>query len=301
MSRFSRIAVLGANGQVGSALVAQLGNRAIPLTRAQADLSNPDSLAAVLDSIKPDAVINAAAYTAVDKAEEEHDLAFAANAESPARLAQWCAAHGVPFVHYSTDYVFSGEGETPWKEDDAKAPCNAYGASKLAGEEGVAQAGGDYLIFRTSWVYDATGKNFMNTMLRLGSEREALKVVADQMGAPSYAPDLAEYTLQALKKAASMPSFPSGVYHMVNRGETNWHGFAQAIFAAAREHHATLAVKTVEPIPSSAYPTPAKRPLNSRLDCTKLHTTFGIALPLWEQSLNKAMEQKYNASHYVPA
>lgn len=301
ISHFSRIAVLGANGQVGSALVALLGGRAIPLTREEADLSKPDSLSAVLDRIKPDAVINAAAYTTVDKAEEERDLAFAINAESPARLAEWCAAHGMPFVHYSTDYVFSGEGEAQWKENDPKAPCNTYGESKLAGEEAIRKAGGHYLIFRTSWVYDATGKNFMNTMLRLGSEREALKVVADQIGAPTYAPDLAKYTLEALEKTGDMPSFPSGIYHMVNSGETSWHGFAQAIFAKAREHDAKLAIKTVEPIPGSAYPTPAKRPLNSRLNCAKLHSVFDIVLPTWEQGLNTAMEQKYHASNHLPA
>lgn len=300
MSHFSRIAILGANGQIGSALVSQLGDCAIPLTRAEADLSKPDSLAAVLDRIKPDAVINAAAYTTVDKAEEERDLAFAINAESPARLAEWCAMYNVPFVHYSTDYVFSGEGEAQWKENDEKDPCNTYGASKLAGEQGVEHVGGHYLIFRTSWVYDATGKNFMNTMLRLGSEREVLKVVADQVGAPSYAPDLARYTLEALEKTAEMPSFPSGIYHMVHSGETSWHGFAEAIFTKARKHNMPLAIKTVEPIPGSAYPTPAKRPLNSRLNCAKLHAVFDIVLPTWEQGLNTAMEQKY-ASNHMPA
>jgi dTDP-4-dehydrorhamnose reductase len=301
MNQFSRIAVLGANGQIGSALTEQLGERAIALTRAEADLSNPNSLVAVLDRIQPDAVINAAAYTAVDKAEEEYDLALAANALSPAQLAAWCAKQSVPFIHYSTDYVFDGEGNAPWKESDATNPVNRYGKTKLEGEEAVAAQGGDYLIFRTSWVYDATGKNFMNTMLRLGAERETLNVVSDQIGAPSYAPDLAAYTLKALEKAASMPHFPSGVYHMVNNGETSWHGFAQQIFAGAREKGNHLAIKTVEPIASSAYPTPAKRPLNSRLDCSKLHKVFGLALPSWQQGLTTALEQKYHASNYLSA
>lgn len=299
MSLFSRIAVLGANGQIGSALVAQLGDKAIALTRADADLSQPDSLTAVLDAIQPDAVINAAAYTAVDAAEAAQEAAFTANAKSPGVLAQWCAKHNVPLVHYSTDYVFSGEGDTPWREDDATAPCNAYGASKLAGEDAVAAAGGKYLIFRTSWVYDATGKNFMNTMLRLGADRDSLNVVADQIGAPSYAPHLAKYTLQSLQNASESDHFPSGIYHMVNSGETSWHGFATAIFAGARTHDAPLQIKTIEPIAGSAYPTPAKRPQNSRLDCSKLHTVLHLALPNWEQGLTQALEQKYNASHLL--
>lgn len=300
MSHFSRIAVLGANGQIGSALVAQLGERAIPLTRPQADLANPDSLAAVLDALQPDAVINAAAYTAVDKAESEPDAAFAANADSPAALARWCAAHDVPFVHYSTDYVFDGSGEAPWSEADHTHPQNTYGESKRAGENAVIADGGKYLIFRTSWVYDAAGKNFFNTMLRLGAERESLSVVADQHGAPSYAPHLAEYTLKALEEAADMSAFPSGVYHLVNAGVTSWHGFAAAIFAGAQKQGAALQIKTVEPIASSAYPTPAKRPLNSRLDCSLLRQVFGLELPAWEQGLAQALEQKYHASHHLP-
>lgn len=305
--QFSRIAVLGANGQVGSALVAQLGGRAIPLTRAEADLGKPETLEAVMDGIRPDAVINAAAYTAVDKAEEERDAAYAANAEGPAALARWCAVHNVPFVHYSTDYVFDGEGETPWCENDPKAPLNVYGASKLAGEVAVEETGVKYLIFRISWVYDAAGKNFMNTMLRLGAEREALNVVADQFGAPCYAPDIAEYTLRALEKAAQMPKFPSGIYHMVHGGVTNWHGFAEAIFSGARQLGRELRVQKVGAIPASSYPTPAKRPQNSRMNCAKFQSVFGLELPDWRQGLRKALEQKQllekkdNASHHLPA
>lgn len=304
---FSRIAVLGANGQVGSALVALLGERAVPLTRAQADFAKPETLAAVLDSIRPDAVINAAAYTAVDKAEEERAAAFAANAESPAALARWCVEQDVPLVHYSTDYVFDGEGETPWRENDPKAPLNVYGASKLAGEAAVEESGAKYLIFRISWVYDATGKNFMNTMLRLGADRDTLNVVADQYGAPCYAPDIAEYTLRALEKAAHMPKFPSGIYHMVHGGTTTWHGFAEAIFSGARQMGKELRVQTVGAIPASAYPTPAKRPQNSRMDCSLFRSVFGLELPQWEQGLSNALKQKQrleqqnNASHHLPA
>lgn len=292
MEQFSRIAILGANGQVGSALAALLGDRAVPLTRAEANLNEPETLAALLDSIQPDAVINAAAYTAVDKAEEEYDAAFVANAKAPAELARWCAEHNVPFVHYSTDYVFDGEGETPWRENDPKAPLNVYGASKLAGEVAVEETGAKHLIFRISWVYDATGKNFMNTMLRLGADRDTLSVVADQYGAPCYAPDLADYTLRALEKAAQMPEFPSGIYHMVHGGITTWHGFAEAIFSGARQMGKELRVQTVGAIPASAYPTPAKRPQNSRMDCSRFRSVFGLELPHWEQGLHNALKQK---------
>lgn len=301
MVTLQRIAIFGADGQVGSALAERLGARAILFTQAHADFSQPESLAAILNTCQPDAVMNAAAYTAVDKAEEEPELAHAVNAEAPAALARWCAANGVPLVHYSTDYVYDGSGVTPWRENDAKAPLNTYGASKLAGDEAIEASGADYLIFRTSWVYDAKGRNFLNTMLRLGAERESLRVVADQTGAPTYAPHLAAASLQALEDAVGMRPFPRGVYHLANAGETDWHGFAEAIFAGARAHGVELCVKTVEPIPSSAYPTPAKRPHNSRLDCSKIHTVFGMALPGWEQGLALALKEKYRASHDLSA
>lgn len=295
-----RVAVFGANGQVGRAMVALLGDAALPLTRLEADLSEPHSLATVLDALQPDAVINAAAYTAVDKAEEERELASRINADSPSAMAQWCAAHDVPFLHFSTDYVFDGTGESPWRENDPKAPLNHYGASKLAGEDAVQAAGGKYLILRCSWLYDAVGKNFFNTMLHLAKERDALRVVADQWGAPTYAPQLAECSLKILRAAVAMEDFPSGVYHLAHTGFISWHGFAEAIFAAARENGAELCVKTVEPIPSSAYPTPAERPRNSRLNCSKIHTVFGAVLPKWEQGLAQAIEVKYRAGHHLP-
>lgn len=295
-----RVAVFGANGQVGRAMMALLGDAALPLTRAEADLSQPQSLAAALDALQPDAVINAAAYTAVDKAEEERELAMRINAESPSAMARWCAARDIPFVHFSTDYVFDGKGESPWRENDPKAPLNHYGASKLAGEDAVQAAGGKHLILRCSWLYDAQGKNFFNTMLQLGKERETLRVVADQWGAPTYAPQLAECSLKVLRAALAMEAFPAGVYHLANTGFITWHGFAEAIFAAARENGAQLCVKTVEPILSSAYPTPAERPRNSRLNCSKIHTVFGAVLPKWEQGLAQAIEVKYRAGHHLP-
>lgn len=281
--------IFGANGQIGQALGALLED-VVLLSREEADFSKPETLPAIIESIKPDYIINAAAYTQVDKAEEEEALATLINADAPAVLAREAAKRGIAFVHYSTDYVFDGAGDAPRKEDAKLAPLNAYGRSKLAGEKAVKAAGGAYLIFRTSWVYDAFGKNFLNTMLRLGAEREHLRVVADQIGAPSFASHLAEATLEALEEACKEYEFPSGIYHLCNRGETSWHGFAEAIFAQAKQRGMEMKVQTVEPIPSSAYPTPATRPLNSRLDCRKLEETFGLRMPDWREGLNEALE-----------
>lgn len=297
---YSRVAVFGASGQIGRALTTLLKEKALPITRKEADFSNLANLRNVLDALQPDAVINASAYTQVDKAESEEALANRVNADAPGMLAQWCAEKGIPFVHYSTDYVFDGSGVTPWQEADETGPLNAYGRGKLDGERQVQASGGNYLIFRTSWVYDAEGQNFLNTMLRLGAEREALRIVADQHGAPSYAPHLAEATLACLECAAAASVFPSGIYHMCNLGETTWHGFAQEIFDTAREKGQTLAVRQVDGITSADYPTPAKRPHNSRLNTEKLRNVFNVTLPEWQEGVNAAMEKKY-ASHFMPA
>lgn len=287
------ILVTGANGQVGGALVNLLYDNVVGLTREEFDLSRPDTLTAMMESINPSAIINAAAYTAVDKAEEEEALATVINGESVGVMARWCAAKHIPFVHYSTDYVFDGGGENFRTETDHVSPCNAYGRSKRAGEEAVEREGGDYLIFRTSWVYDATGKNFVNTMLRLGESRKELRVVGDQYGAPSYAPHLAVATVEALQKAQAMKAFPTGIYHMCNSGVTTWHGFAEAIFAAARQADVRLEVESVEAITTADFPTPAKRPHNSRLDMTKLESTFGITMPTWEEGLAECISAKF--------
>lgn len=281
--------VFGASGQIGQALGALLDD-VVVLGRGEADFSRPDSLKAVVEGIQPSFIINAAAYTAVDKAEEEEALATLINGDAPGVLAAVAAKRGIPFVHYSTDYVYDGSGDQPRDERTKTAPLSAYGRSKLAGEKAVAAAGGQYLIFRTSWVYDAFGKNFFKTMLKLGAEREQLRVVADQIGAPSYAPHLAEATLEALEEACKEKEFPAGIYHLCNRGQTGWHGFAQAIFEGARQRGMEMKVQSVEPIPSSAYPTAAVRPLNSRLDCTKLEETFGIKMPGWEEGLREAFD-----------
>lgn len=281
--------IFGANGQIGQALGALLED-VVLLGREEADFSKPHTLPAIIESINPDYIINAAAYTQVDKAEEEEALATIINGDAPGVLATVAAKRGIPFVHYSTDYVFDGSGAAPRKEDAKTAPLNAYGRSKLAGEKAVKAAGGAYLIFRTSWVYDAFGKNFLNTMLKLGKDRESLRVVADQIGAPSFATHLAEATLEALEEACKEYEFPAGIYHLCNRGETSWHGFAEAIFAEAKQRGMEMKVQTVEPIPSSAYPTAATRPLNSRLDCGKLEDTFGLRMPEWREGLREAME-----------
>lgn len=284
------ILITGSTGQVGRALVELAGERCIGLDRSQLDLSQPERLASCLEQWNPAAVINAAAYTQVDQAEKEEELARTINGEAPGVIARWCAARGIPFVHFSTDYVFAGNGERPWTEEDAVAPLNAYGRSKLEGEQQVAAAGGRYLIFRTSWVYDATGKNFVTTMLRLARERETLNVVADQHGAPTYAPQLAAATLTALEQAQSLAQFPSGIYHLCHSGETTWHGFAEAIFAAARGRGLDLKVQTVGAIPSSAYPVPAKRPENSRLNTAKAQQVLGVRLPDWHVGLSECMK-----------
>jgi len=281
--------VFGSNGQIGQALGALLDD-AVLLSRDEADFSRPNTLPAVVEAINPSVIFNAVAYTAVDKAEEEEALATVINADAPGALAAIAAKRGIPFVHYSTDYVFDGAGDTPRNETAKTFPLSAYGRSKLAGEKAVEAAGGHYLIFRTSWVYDAFGKNFLKTMLRLGAEREQLRVVADQIGAPSYAPHLAAATLQALENAQAQAAFPSGIYHMCNAGEVSWHGFAEAIFEEARKCGMELRVESVEPIPTSAYPTAATRPLNSRLDCSKLRDTLGVTLPDWREGLKDALE-----------
>jgi dTDP-4-dehydrorhamnose reductase len=291
----SPILIFGANGQVGSALAKLLGNKAVALSRAEADFSHPELLEAIIAAYNPAAVINACAYTQVDKAEEEEALAYTVNASAPELLARACASRNIPFIHYSTDYVFPGNGERAWIETDITSPLNAYGRTKRAGEEKIEACGGKYLIFRTSWVYDESGKNFLNTMLRLGSERETLTIVGDQRGAPTYAPALAKATLQALRNAQNLPEFPSGIYHLCGAGVTSWHEFAEAIFQQARKKKVPLKIQEVKAIATAAYPTPAKRPLNSQLNCSKARQILTVELPAWQESLQECMEQKYES------
>lgn len=285
--------VFGREGQVGKALCRLLGSQALAFGREDANLLRPEALRALIAEAKPIAVINAAGYTAVDRAEEEQSAAFTINAEAPLVMAEECKRLKIPFVHYSTDYVFNGSGIRPWVETDATAPLNVYGNSKRAGEEAILSLGGEYLIFRTSWVYAAEGNNFVSTMLRLGAERERLSVVSDQIGAPTYALHLADRTISALQHAMNAPTFPSGIYHLCNRGETNWYEFAKSIFTYARQLGHELKIKEVQPIASVDYTTPALRPLNSRLDCTSAQQTLEVMMPHWEVGLREAIKLRF--------
>jgi dTDP-4-dehydrorhamnose reductase len=291
------VLLFGGNGQLGQELqraLAPLGTL-VATTRSgtlpdgsaceTADFNPPESLAALLDRVRPEVVVNAAAYTAVDRAEDDRDAAWRANAEAPGVIARWCAAAGVPLVHYSTDYVFDGQGTRPYREDDATAPLGVYGASKLAGEEAIRAAGGRHLIFRTAWVYASHSANFLRTMLRVGAERDVLRVVADQVGTPTPAALIADVTAQALQHARGL----SGTWHLTATGETSWHGFAEAIFAEAVSAGKLARAPKVEAITTADYPTPARRPAYSHLDVRKLESDFGIALPSWQDGLRKVI------------
>lgn len=290
--------VFGANGQLGQELLRALAplGEMTATTRSgtlpdgsgclTADFSDPGSIAALLDATRPTSVINAAAYTAVDKAESEPAAAQAANTETPGAIARWCATHAVPLVHYSTDYVFDGSGTRPYRPDDATAPLGVYGASKLAGEEAIRAAGGRHLIFRTAWVYAAHGQNFLRTMLRVGAERDVLRVVADQIGTPTPAALIADITARVLADDTAA----SGTWHLTAAGETSWHGFAQAIFDGAVARGLIARAPTVEAITTADYPTPARRPAYSRLDTTTLERDFGIALPHWQAALGDVLD-----------
>lgn len=295
--------ILGANGQVGRRL-AQLLPHATALARKEADLSNPDQITALLNEYKPKIILNAAAYTAVDLAEKEPELAHTINAESPGKMAEWCAENNAVFVHYSTDYVFPGKGMESWKENNGPGPLNEYGKSKLAGEQKILKTfyhhgldRSQFFIFRTSWVYDAVGKNFVLTMLKLGADRESLNVVSDQVGAPTFAKDIAAETIRAVEKGLKEKPFPSGVYHFCQSGEASWFLFAEEIFGLGREKNFELKVKTVNPIRTEDYPTPAKRPLNSRLDCTKLEEKLGIKFRDWKIALNECLDEIQTRYH----
>lgn len=243
------------------------------------DLSDPAVVAATVSAVQPDVVINAAAYTAVDRAEAEPGLARVVNAEAPAAVAQAAARAGAWLVHYSTDYVFDGSGERPWREDDESAPQSVYGATKLAGEQGIRASGCRHIILRTSWVFGQEGGNFAATMLRLFAEREALKVVADQIGVPTSAEWLAALTAHILPRLAD-PSV-HGTYHAALAGETSWHGYASHLLQGARARGISTLTRAIHAIPTADYPTPARRPLNSRLDCAKLDSVFGFVRPDW--------------------
>ena len=293
-----KILLLGKNGQVGWELqrsLAPLGE-VLALDRHSTDfcgdLSQPERLAQTVLSYRPDVIVNAAAHTAVDKAESEPELARCLNATAPAALAKAAAEIGAWLVHYSTDYVFSGQGDRPWQEADASGPLSVYGQTKLEGEQAIVASGCKHLIFRTSWVYAARGGNFAKTMLRLAVERDRLNVIDDQHGAPTGADLIADVTAHAIRSALQKPDL-AGIYHLVAAGETTWHGYASHVVAQARQIKPELSLKVTDiaPVPTAAFPTPAQRPLNSRLNTHKLQQAFGVVLPPWQQGVNRMLAE----------
>ena len=292
-----RILLLGGNGQVGSALRERLpalgelriGTRDGRLAEGgdceRADFDDPASLGPLVSRLAPDIVVNAAAYTQVDRAESEPDAAFRANAQAPAALADACARSGALLVHYSTDYVFGGCATRPCREDDPTAPLGVYGASKLAGENAIRDSGARHLVLRTAWVYAAQGRNFLRTMLRLAAERDELRVVADQHGTPTPAVLIADVTAQLLRRSPEA----SGLYHLTAAGQTTWHGFAEAIVDRACDLGRLVRKPRIIPITTADYPTPAARPAYSVLDCTKLQRDFNIRLPNWREGLDNTL------------
>lgn len=286
------ILVTGGTGQLASALATLGGERIRRVGRPEFDFERPETIAAAFGVAKPSLVVNAAAYTAVDAAESDVAAAYRANRDGPEALARLCAEAGVPLIHISTDYVYDGEKPTPYIETDAVGPRSVYGASKLAGEQAVLATGARSIILRTAWVYAATGRNFVRTMLNLGQTRDTLRVVADQHGCPTAAADLAAAIL-AIGRRLEQDGWDvarSGVFHAAGTGETTWHGLAMAVFAAASRHGAKTPT-SVTAITTAEYPTPASRPANSRLDCTRLAAAFGIRLPNWRESVARTVEQ----------
>ncbi len=294
-----KVLLLGADGQVGHELrraLAPLGE-VVATTRSgrwadasqglALDLAQTESIAPLLRQVRPQAVVNAVAYTAVDRAESEREQAFAVNAAAPARLAEACAELGASLLHYSTDYVFDGGAQRPYREDDPTGPLSVYGQSKLAGEQAIAASGARHLILRTAWVYATRGHNFLRTMLRLGAEREELRVVADQRGAPTPAWLLADAAAAILRQGVAA----SGVRHLVADGQTSWHGFAEAIFAEALARGLIERAPRVVPIGTDDYPTPARRPAFSVLDTARIKAEYGLALPDWREALRLTLDR----------
>ncbi len=293
-----RLVITGAGGQVGGQLagsLAALGD-VIALDRRQCDFSRPEQLPSVIRELRPDVIVNAAAYTAVDEAEREEALAATVNGTAVGVIAEEARRADALLVHYSTDYVFDGHKGAPYTEADPPCPINAYGRSKLAGEAAIGEVGGRYLVLRTSWVYDARGRNFLRTVLRLLRERNELRIVADQIGAPTWAADIAQATAALIELAAQECTdgeFASGLFHLTASGATSWHGFAVAILEGATRPALLAAGRApcLVPIASEDYPRPAARPKNSRLAGDRLHQRFGIALPCWKEGLSLCLEE----------
>lgn len=316
MTERAPLLLTGVTGQVGHELLSllrPLGPVVAPL-RGELDLSHPATVREVVLRVRPRWIVNAAAYTAVDKAETEPEAAFAINAEAVRALGEAAAELGVPVLHFSTDYVFSGIGDRPWTEDDATGPLGVYGASKLAGEQALAASGAPYLIFRTSWVYGTFGKNFLRTILRFARERPELRIVDDQFGAPTWARELAHLVVHTIARCEAQAgaqsgaragaqtgyspealtefvSGLSGVYHAAGSGFTSWFGFAEEFVRRAREAEPEQPWAKLQPVPSTEYPTPARRPANSRLDCSKIDRVLGFRMPEWQVSTAAVMRE----------
>lgn len=290
-----RILVTGVTGQVGSALATKLATfgTVVPADRSVLDLTRPEDIASRLDEITPDVIINPAAYTAVDRAEDERDLAFLVNAEAPRALAGWSARRQVALLHFSTDYVYSGHGNAPWKESDETRPLSVYGASKLAGEAAIREVAGPHLIARTSWVYAAKGSNFLRTIARLAREREELRIVADQIGAPTSADIIADTLATFFASPGGLSSVierTDGLIHVAAAGSTSWHGFATSIVEGLRTRGVPLKVEQVVAIGTADFPTKAQRPGNSRLDLSKLSQMLGRSTPDWSVGLATVLD-----------
>lgn len=296
-----KILLIGSQGQVGWELARTLLplGEVVAVSRAQADLSDLDGLRRSVRTIKPDVIVNAAAYTAVDKAETDQEQAFLINAQAAGVLAEEAAICGALLIHYSTDYVFDGSKTVAYLEGDQTNPLNVYGQSKLAGEQAIQASTADFLILRTTWVYAARGNNFVKSILRLAQEREELNIVADQIGAPTWARLIAESTAHILRQAQQerqQGGFKSGIYNLTSTGETSWHGFAEKIIELAKQQEGlTIKTQRVNPIPTSAYPLPATRPANSRLSTQRLQKHYQLALPSWETALQLCMDEIFSS------
>ena len=288
------ILVTGGSGQVGSAAVRAMAGvgEVIAPGRDRLDLASAGSIRTIMREVRPRWVVNAAAHTAVDKAESEPELAFALNAEAPRVFGEEAQKIGAAVIHFSTDYVFDGSGVRPWIETDPTGPLNVYGKTKLAGEQALAATGAAHFIFRTSWVYGATGKNFLLSILRMAREREVLRIVGDQHGAPTWSEDLARLSAHVIGRIdAGDAAGLSGVYHAGGSGETTWFGFASAAVEALQRREPQAKLARMEAISTAEYPTPARRPTNSRLDCSKLERVFGWRMMDWRESLERVMDE----------
>ncbi len=298
----AKVLVTGANGQVGKAMLSYLAETncsgVFAATRADLDLSFPDQVRKQLETLWHklggfELLVNAAAYTQVDRAESEVEIVRAVNALSVGVMAEFCKDHAVTLLHYSTDYVYSGQGVLPYDEETQLSPVNVYGHSKREGEDLIRASGTRYLIFRTSWVFDSDGSNFLNTMIKLAGDRDELRIVNDQVGAPTYAEDLVRYSLYVYCHMRQLAHFESEVFHLCSQGEVSWYGFASEIFSELRKRHVSLKVSSVLPIASSDYMTKAMRPKNSRMSLAKVTQFLGYAPPDWRDALHRCLEKKY--------